>query len=125
MGFWESQIGSYDGIAWYRIKTKLPELPKDKKIYLRFEAIDESAWVYVNGKEIGSFIYDAEKNPDSWKEAMSFEITDAVRSGKENVIAVKVQDLSGAGGIGKGVSIVAIEFIKVTPDPRRYQWPRY
>ncbi len=109
MSPWENQIGSYDGIAWYRLRVKLPELSADWQIYIRFEAVDESAWVYVNGKESGSFIYDEKKNPDSWKEAMSFDITHAVKSGAENVVAVKVQDVDGAGGIWKGASIMAKE----------------
>lgn len=107
MGNWESQIGEYDGLGWYRVKVKLPELVADKKYYVRFEAIDESAWVYVNGRAVGSLVYDAQKNPDSWKEAIRFDITDAVVSGRENVFAVKVQDLRGTGGIWKGASIIA------------------
>lgn len=107
LNFWEPQIGTYDGFAWYRTSVELPELPVNKKIYIRFEAIDESEWVYVNGKEVGSLIYDAEKNPISWREPVSFEITDVVKSNQVNVIAVKVQDVDGAGGIWKGASIVA------------------
>lgn len=105
--FWETQIGVYDGFAWYRLKVDVPELPPGRRVFLRFGAIDESEWVWVNGQPVGSFVFDLERNPSSWKEPATFDVTAAIRPGKANVIAVKVGDLSGLGGIWKGACILS------------------
>ena len=43
----EDVFGKQVGFAWFR--AKLAEVPGPKRI-LYFEAVDDSAWVYVNGK---------------------------------------------------------------------------
>ncbi len=105
--FWETQIGVYDGFGWYRLEVNIPPLPAGKRVFLRFGAIDESEWVWVNGRPVGSFVFDMERNPNSWKEPATFDITAAVRPGETNVVAVKVGDKSGLGGIWKGASILS------------------
>jgi len=114
--FWERQgygggpkhdqiAGGYNGFAWYRREVTVPAELQGRKIILRFGGIDESGWVYVNGTRVAEMIYDLEKNPESYALPLVCDITDAVKFGQPNVLAVKVQDENGAGGLWRLVTI--------------------
>jgi Domain of unknown function (DUF4838)/Glycosyl hydrolases family 2, sugar binding domain len=106
--FWEKQgYKDYDGYAWYRLNDLvLPIARKGKRCVLRFGAVDESCWVYVNGKFAGSNLYDPKKDPDGWKKPRSFDITKFLRWDGPNSITVKVFDSGYAGGIWQGAMLV-------------------
>lgn len=106
--FWENQgfgdpdPDGYDGMAWYRISLgALPAEYKGHRVELHFGAVDESCWVWVNGKKVGEVLYDAKKDPDGWIAPRSFDITDAVNFDKPNLIAIRVLDTGGKGGLWK------------------------
>ncbi|MCK5843414.1 MAG: hypothetical protein KAG97_01820, partial [Victivallales bacterium] len=105
---WEKQgYENYDGYAWYRLDGL--EIPKEKisgKYILRLGAVDESCWVYVNGRLAGSAIYDAEKEPDGWKKPRRFDITRFLKPGAGNVIVIRVQDERYAGGIWRRAFLI-------------------
>lgn len=114
--FWERQgygagpkqdqiAGGYDGFAWYRREFAVPAGLRGRRIVLRFGAIDESGWVYVNGAKVAEMVYDLEKNPESYALPVVCDITDAIRFGQPNVVAVKVQDENGAGGLWRLVTV--------------------
>jgi len=101
-GYGNSESGGYNGFAWYRIdKIKIDSKYKGKKCILKLGAVDESCTIWVNGKSVGSFQYDAKKNPDSWKETLSFDITKDVLYDAGNSIVIRVEDKEGGGGIWK------------------------
>ena len=114
--WWESQgfggganrtdiEGGYNGVAWYRTTALVPLKLKGRKIILRFGAIDESGWVYVNGKPAAQSVFDPKKNPDAWVTPVEADITKLVKFGAENSISVKVRDDYGAGGLWRLVSL--------------------
>jgi hypothetical protein len=90
--------------GWYRLKFKAPQLPEGKKVYLRFEAIDESAWVYLDG-ELAAW-YDTADPDNTWKEPVMFNVTNHLKSGQEHLLAVKVHNILAAGGIWQPVSVM-------------------
>ena len=102
VGHWENQcLPDYDGFAWYRIKFKMPPKMDFTSIELAFGAVDEGAWVWLNGVYLGSHNigvagWDVPFNLDCRKEAIW---------GEENVLVVRVQDTSAAGGIWKPISV--------------------
>lgn len=103
--WWEDQLGrDYDGLGWYRTSAKVPAVGPGKRLWLEFGGIDESCWVYVNGKAAGHFIFNAAEDEESWQKPKVFDITALVKPGS-NVFVVKVQDLFGKGGIYKGASL--------------------
>ena len=52
--FWEHFIGNYDGTGWYRLEFKSPAAPPEyNAVELNFGAVDEMAWVWLNGKFLG------------------------------------------------------------------------
>ncbi|MCK4982251.1 MAG: DUF4838 domain-containing protein [Victivallaceae bacterium] len=101
--------GQYNGIAWYRIKFKLPAKTRGKRIFLLFNAVDEACTVWVNGKKVLVRPYPYKGNSGSWLEAFEVDITSVIESAKPNQLTVKVIDNSGAGGIWKPV------YLKILP----------
>lgn len=100
--FWEEQgFRDYDGIAWYRIRFTMPPNPGCNAVELAFGAVDESAWVWLNGKYIGKH----DIGPDGWKVPFWLDVTREIRFGGENLLAVRVKDTEKAGGIWKPVTV--------------------
>ena len=99
---WESQGIDYDGVAWYRVQLgNLPKTPTNKRLLLKFGAVDEEAWVYLNGVEVGKHA----EGPDGWNSPFVVDVTDHVQTGKSYLLAVRVYDTISAGGIFKPVTL--------------------
>jgi hypothetical protein len=109
---WESEIGPYDGFAWYRARVKLPAPLPDGKLALQFSGVDEEAWVYVNGQFVGerSVKSTGRTIGEIWEEAFALPVPrELLRPGQDNVFAVRVHDSAYAGGIYRGVKFVVQE----------------
>ncbi len=103
---WESQgFSNYDGYAWYRKTVIIPEQLKKEAfknggLNLNLGTIDDADQIYLNGKLLGA----TGKFPPNYSSAYD-KIRDwninpqDILWGKENVIAVRVFDESGNGGI--------------------------
>ena len=100
--WWETQGHQYDGIAWYRVDFDVPAAAQDYELALSFGAVDESAWVYLNGVQIGEH----DKGVRGWDERFEIALGDAVKIGESNTLAVRVRDRSNYGGIWKLVKLV-------------------
>jgi hypothetical protein len=103
---WEKAGHTYDGVAWYRRTVELPAKPEGKinAVEIAFEAVDECAWVWVNGTYVGRH----DLGTAGWDKAFTLDISDAVRWGAPNQITVRVLDTAYAGGIWKPVRIEAL-----------------
>ena len=94
---------NYDGIGWYALRLAVPKEWKGKKICLLFGAVDESAWVYLNGKYCGERVF---KDPDDWKKSFSIRIDQNINwNNRWQTIVVKVRDTNGQGGIYRPVTL--------------------
>lgn len=99
---WEDFGYDYDGIAWYRTTFDVPPKPEEfNAVELHFDSVDESAWVWLNGRYVG--VHNI--GPTGWNVPFSLDVTDLVRWGEPNQIAVRVQDVSHAGGIYRPVHL--------------------
>ncbi len=92
---WESQGYDMDGEAWFRRWFVLPASWKGKKIYFGADSVDDSYELYLNGKKVVSFI---EKEKSTYRNPTCIDITAYLKPGK-NLIALRVVDYGGAGGI--------------------------
>jgi sialate O-acetylesterase len=102
--FWEEQgWANYDGVAWYRHTFTGPALPEGKKIQLVVGAVDESATVWINGEKAGEF----DEGDAGWDKRFSLDVTGKLASGRENQIVFRVLDQAGAGGLWKGIRLLA------------------
>ncbi|MHB1461893.1 MAG: hypothetical protein ACYC1M_11480 [Armatimonadota bacterium] len=91
------------GYGWYRVQYTAPVSNTKSNLFLAFGAVDESAWVYVNGKLAG--VHDID--PDiGFKERFLINVSKFLKPGQVNKIAVKVKNTTGAGGIWRGVKLI-------------------
>jgi beta-galactosidase len=101
------------GVGWYRRTLPLDSTFAGKKLFLYFEAANQVADVFVNGQFVGQHI--------GGYTAFVFPITDGVVIGRQNVIAVRVDnrhsddipplnaDFTFYGGIYRDVWLIATE----------------
>ena len=102
MGYWEFQgVDDFDGIAWYRIKFTMPEKMDHTAVEISFGGVDESAWVWLNGKYLGCH----DQGQTGVGKPFAVDCTKEVVWGKENVLAVRIGDAANAGGITHPIKI--------------------
>jgi len=70
---------------WYRKTFTLPSSYKGKTIWLNFGGINYRANIFLNGKQIGDYDHIA----GAWR-TYELNVTDVVRPGQSNVLAVEV-----------------------------------
>jgi hypothetical protein len=103
---WEAQgFPHYDGFAWYRKTFKLPAGFHEKDVVLILGKIDDLDEVFINGKYVGGTGNLSRKRvqDEEWSRYRTYSIPDGLlRAGKNNVVAVRVYDQGGAGGIYEG-----------------------
>ena len=70
-------------------------MPAGKVLQLKFAAVDEEAWVWVNGRFAGEHAIGS----GGWQDAFTIDITKFAKPNEENLIAVRVYDRMFQGGI--------------------------
>ena len=97
-------LKNYDGIAWYAQSIEVKPEWRGKTIELLFGGVDESAWIWVNGRFAGKRVY---SGGGEWREAFTVPITDLVDwNRKKQLVVVRVEDKAGLGGIFKNIYLV-------------------
>ncbi|MGD0583775.1 MAG: glycoside hydrolase family 2 TIM barrel-domain containing protein [Bacteroidales bacterium] len=111
------------GIAWYRKEFLLPANLKNKHIQIRFDGVYMNSDVWLNGQLLGNHPYGYT--------SFRYDITQYLRPGKVNVIAVKVRNegrnsrwYSGSGiyrhvwlSVASPVHLDPWKIAVTTPDP--------
>lgn len=101
---WEDEgYNGYDGFAWYRKQFEVSPEFLDQRLYLSLGVVDDVAEIYINGNLVGvsgSF-------PPTYETAYSTKIwlplpEKILNKNGANIIAVRVYDESGEGGIYTG-----------------------
>jgi len=100
--WWQPQGYLYNGVAWYRVSIDVPKVESTKGMILAFGAVDEEAWVWVNGKFAGEHAFGG----DGWTQPFEIPVEKLIRPGQANQITVRVHDSAGVGGIWKGVKLM-------------------
>ncbi len=100
---------NYHGYAWYRRTFKL-EYSQDDVLYLELGKIDDVDEVYLNGHLIGRTGGFPPDYYTAWNYARKYVVpTEHLNKGGKNVIAVRVFDEGGEGGIlGRTYSSIGI-----------------
>lgn len=102
---WEEQGHAYDGVAWYRGSFDLPEKPEQLATEIAFGAVDEIAWVWINGQYVGQH----DLGTAGWDKPFALDVTKELKWGQKNQITVRVHDSAYAGGIWKPVTIQVLQ----------------
>ncbi len=115
---WDNGQGFYRGPGTYYKMLNIPESYLGKRIFLRFEAVSQTAEVFVNGQSVG-------KHEGAFN-AFAFEITKFVKKG-ENELLVKASngydkniaplggDFTLFGGIYRPVSLIVLNPVCISP----------
>ena len=102
-GAWERQgYAGLDGVAWYRTAVELDAADRD--LVLRLGWIDDLDEAFVNGVRVGGTgdLTSRTIRGDEWLRERAYPVPRrALRVGR-NVIAVRVYDAGGDGGIYRG-----------------------
>ena len=107
-GTWEDQgYKDYDGIACYVTEFELNNEFLDDRMVLLLGRIDDLDMVYLNGiliGQAGDFNHETvTKRSDMYRQLRGYYIPEGVLNNNgKNILAVKVFDLSGFGGIWDG-----------------------
>ena len=106
-GQFRKMLEKYDGFAYYAQTLAIPPEWKGKDIFLIFGAVDESAWVYVNGKFAGSHVFAKESD---WKTPFAIPVADKIDWNRDKqTVIVRVQDKAGQGGIWRPIFLAVRE----------------
>lgn len=106
----ETEVGKLRGFGWYHTTLNLSEGRHDFPLELRFEGVDEQAWVYVNGHYTGEHTLESERIEgeavtveDLWNAPFSLTIPDHRLRPGENHVYVRIHNKRGDAGIHRPV----------------------
>jgi sialate O-acetylesterase len=97
-GYWESEgLTGLDGVGWYRLAFDVTDREADGTTTLTFDAIDDDETTWINGAEVGRTAgYDVRR---------SYRLAPGLLRPGRNVLAVRVVDWGGGGGINGPVAL--------------------
>lgn len=92
-----SGIGTHYETMAYRRTFTIPQAWKDKRVLLNFEAVDWRCEVQVNGEVVGTH--------DGGYDPFTFDVTDKVKVGETNTVALKVFDPTDRWSVPRGKQV--------------------
>ena len=98
----ETAVGDYLGYGWYVTTFTGPQEWSKKLVVIFFAAVDEQAWVYVNGQYVGEHTMESEKLGVEKLYNRPFRIevpAGLIRPGQQNLLVVRTHASIGASGI--------------------------
>lgn len=104
---YDESVANFDGVVWYVVDFDLPAKPdvgkgKDVISYeLAFGAVDEEAWVWLNGEYVGQHC----EGPGGWNRPFRLDVQRELKWGARNRLVVRVSDTTEGGGIHKPVTV--------------------
>lgn len=103
---WEDgSLPEYDGYAWYRLHFTIPAssaaLWTNSELAILIGAVDDADETYLNGKKIGATGAFPPAEKTAYNEPRLYPIPRELLK-EENILAVRVADFGGNGGIWRG-----------------------
>jgi len=109
-GVWESsELPDLDGIVWFRKTMELSAQDIQKDATLNLGPIDDSDMTWVNGQKVGETVQKYNAN-------RVYNIPASILKVGKNVIAVRVEDTGGGGGIYGKPELLFLETAKGKQD---------
>ena len=101
-GLWESQPGlaSYDGVVWLRKEIDLPASLAGQPLTLALGKIDDADSTWVNGVRVGA--------TNGYDRPRTYQVPAGLLRPGRNVLAVRVLDTGGGGGIAGEPATLAL-----------------
>ena len=79
----------YRGYMWYREQVDIPERFANQPVRLRLRGLINEGWVWINGQYVGH------RGHELWwshNHTMDVDVTDAIKPGQANTIAIRVHN---------------------------------
>jgi len=105
-GGWEKDaLPDYDGMAWYRLRFNIPDQKEEswgeKPLAISLGAIDDADETFLNGTLIGQTGEFPPAKVSAWDTRRLYKFDRSLLK-QDNVLAIRVSDWGGGGGIWKG-----------------------
>jgi hypothetical protein len=110
--FWEEteSIGKFLGDGWYLVTFHVPPpISPGSRLRLLFAGVDEQAWIYLNGKQVGEHSERSERKAYTalYEEPFIVDVpAEQLKTSGENVLCIRVHNQVGAGGIWRPVHAI-------------------
>jgi sialate O-acetylesterase len=99
---WEiAGLPDFDGVVWFRKELDLPESWAGKEAVLHLGPVDDQDTTWVNGVQVGA--------KGNYQEPRDYRVPASVLKPGRNVIAVRVLDTGGPGGISAPAEQIRLE----------------
>lgn len=105
------------GTGWYRTEIEMPEYTDGKRVTIMFDGAMSRARLYVNGEEAGYWPYGYN--------SFHFDITDHLRKGETNTIAVRLENLPESSRWYPGAGLYRNVHLIVTDEAHIPVWGTY
>lgn len=105
------------GIGWYRLTFKVAEFAAGKKATIVFDGAMSGARVFVNGKAAGEWPYGYN--------SFHFDITDKLKPGQKNILAVRLENLPESSRWYPGAGLYRNVHLLITDDEHIPVWGTY
>ena len=91
---WEdTEMGAFDGVVWFQRRVQVPEAWLGRDLVLELGPIDDMDRTYFNGQPVGGY-----ERLGYWNTPRRYRVPAALVR-RENLIAVRVIDTQGGGGL--------------------------
>ncbi|MCX6578200.1 MAG: hypothetical protein NTV82_17655 [Candidatus Aminicenantes bacterium] len=100
---WEIEGYKYECASWYRQRYDVPPLPFGKKVYLAFESMNETLWLWINGSLVDPNKVTLAANG----KPLLVDVAGLLRSNQQNLIVVRRSSGLEPGGGWKSVKVLA------------------
>jgi beta-galactosidase len=105
------------GVGWYRKIVSIPATQKGKRCFIEFDGAMSHAVVYLNGDSVGTWPYGYA--------SFSFELTDKIKFGQKNVLAVRLENPEEASRWYPGAGIYRNVRLVFTNPVHVQHWGTY
>ena len=116
---WKKQgYPELDGAGWYRYAVDVPSSWKGSRVILHADGVDDQYDLYLNGELIRHF---GSREVSTYQTPTEAELGGKLRYGRRNVLAIKVLNDGGDGGIWRRIQLRRVPpfepYKKYLPSP--------
>lgn len=102
------------GVGWYRLRLQVPEFYLGNRATLIFDGAMSNAHVYLNGEKVGNHPYGYG--------LFHFDVTGLLRSGQDNVLAIRLENLPESSRWYPGAGLYRHVRLVITSDAHIPTW---
>lgn len=117
-GFWEDAgvpaLAGFDGVVWFRTEVTLTATQARQPATLSLGPVDDMDVTFVNGRQVGALA--------GWDAPRDYPMPPGTLKPGRNVIAVRVVDTGGGGGLWGPVDAKRLRFADGSAVPLGPQW---